>query len=131
MGKGRIVMSSPPPKKFHTYYAWNDKVTPVKRYVVCAANQYPNGVIIAGARHHDSVMRGTVAVIGGGDWKKGFDILMGEDWKTEGSREIQGFIDQWGNFMSREEAAYIVEANEQPMAEPGEAHGHLISENLY
>ena len=107
---------------------WAEGIDPVKRYVVCAANRYGE-VIIAGARHHDSVMRGTVAAIGGGDWRTGFKILAGEDLNSP--KEEQGFIDQYGVFMSREEAAYIVDVNKQVMEEHYEAKGCLISENLY
>ena len=112
--------------KFRTHkeITWAEGIDPQPRYVVCAANSY-GGFIIAGARHHDSVMRDVTRVLGGGDHRTGFKILM------EMGEEEQGFIDQYGDFMSREEAAFIVEANNQPMAEKGEAKGHLISENLY
>lgn len=97
-------------------------------WIVCAANRYGD-TIIAGARHHDSIMRGTVRAIGGGDWRKGWDILLGDDWKERGSNEEQGFIDQWGRFYTREEASYVAAQNGQ--CRPELMGCGICSEDLY
>lgn len=112
----------------HQETTWAPKLDLIPRYVVCAANRYGE-IIIAGARHHDNIMRNTIAAIGDGDWKKGYHILAGVDLNSPS--EEQGFIDQFGVFMSREEAAHIIEINKQSVAEPDDIDGFLISENLY
>ena len=105
-------------------------------WIVCAANKYGD-LIIAGARHHDSIMRSITAKIGGGDWKKGFDILMGDNWKENGSCEEQGFIDQFGRFYTREDACRLAVQNGQMEAQRnGENCDYLVgsimcSEDLY
>lgn len=86
------------------------KINPnVVRVVVCAACKYGD-LIIPGARHWDPIMRALV------------DEIMPKD--AEGrtqarienrlsAMENQGFIDQWGNFMSRKEALEVAKANGQ------------------
>ena len=109
--------------KFNTHQkiTWTKGHDPVPRYVVCAAIRFGD-LVICGARHYDGVMCRVIKELGGMELiHKGLD----------NNKIEQGFIDQYGVFMSREEAAFIVEANNQSMAEPGKACGHLISENLY
>lgn len=93
--------------------------------VVCAAIR-KNGMIITGARHFDSIMRAQV------DAAK----------ETFGGWE-QGFIDQYGTFLTREEAWKIADAQGQirrptgweKSLQPRDARvgddGFLFSENLY
>lgn len=87
-----------------------------RQRVVCAANRHIySKVIVLGARHYDEVMRTQMNFSGGS-----------ESWK--GSE--QGFIDQWGNFLTREEALEIAEKQGQIR----EKHGNknmLFSEDLY
>ena len=95
------------------------------RFVVCAAMR-KDGFIIAGARHFDTVMRVAIKALnlGFGNWE-------------------QGFIDQKGIFMTREEAWKVADARGQirrptgwePSLEPRKPNvgdeGCLFSENLY
>lgn len=85
------------------------------RRVVCAACRHADGAIICGARHFDRVMR----------------MQMGEsDWRAA----EQGFIDQHGTFMSREEAWKAATEAGQILRRVGgdDANGGtLYSENLY
>lgn len=88
--------------------------------VVCAANRCADGVVLLGARHWDMMMH------------KQADQIYGD-------REIpkpveQGFIDNRGNFLTREEAWKIAEANGQIIRRVGGDSmngGKLFSENLY
>jgi hypothetical protein len=87
--------------------------------VVCAANRNADGLIVAGARHYDDVMRAQIKS-STGNWR----VNMVE----------QGFIDQFGNFLSRQEAWTIANRNNQITRRCGgdEADGGtLYSENLY
>jgi hypothetical protein len=87
-------------------------------YIVCAAMRYPNGFIVTGARHLDSVMHRQIP------W-----MLHDQHGKA-----VQGFIDQRGNFYDRHEAWKIAEANGQIRFRCGGDTingGMLFSENLY
>ena len=94
--------------------------------IICAANKvrFDSGksIIITGARHWDNIMHKTFNAL---DKKLG-DM---ED-------EVQGFIDQFGNFYDRYEAWTIAETNGQIIRRVGgdttlEGNGRLFSENLY
>ena len=85
----------------------------MKQRIVCAAMR-KEGYIICGARHFDSIMRAAI--------KKFNDKPAG--WE-------QGFIDQFGVFLTREEAFVIAEANGQIRQRVGGDNGRLFSENLY
>ena len=86
---------------------WEPTVPP---WIVCAANQYGDYILV-GARHWDSTMRATTELLGGGDFRAGWDIL--QSMIPEGGREIQGFIDQFGRFYGREEAEQVAQQNDQ------------------
>lgn len=81
--------------------------------IVCAALRL-DGQIICGARHFDSIMHQQIA-------------LTGKRW----NRAEQGFIDNKGNFLTREEAYIIAEKENQirRICVPGSRE--LFSENLY
>lgn len=81
------------------------------RRVVCAAIR-KDRLIIAGARHYDSVMRAAIKSMNRPDL-----------FKAE-----QGFIDQWGVFLSREEALSIARNAGQIEADSAKM---LFSEDLY
>jgi len=97
------------------------------RVIVCAAMR-KGEIIVAGARHFDSVMRSQIKVmmlaIGSASWE-------------------QGFIDQYGNFLTRQEAWKVADKAGQirrPTGfekdfNPRKANvgdeGLLFSENLY
>jgi len=59
---------------------------------VCAASKYGD-IIIPSARHHDKVMNDIIKAIGSD--------------KLKPTKDHQGFIDQWGVFMTREEAFIV------------------------
>lgn len=88
------------------------------RFVVCAAIRHKHTKnIICGARHFDSIMRNLIAIDGGH-----------YHWQNETE---QGFIDQFGNFLSRQEAREIAEKVGQIKKRVGGDREKLFSENLY
>jgi hypothetical protein len=91
-----------------------ENITP-PRMIVCAANLV-KGTIICGARHYDDIMRCQFKLL--------TDAYKHED-------VIQGFIDQRGKFLTREEAWVIAEAAGQIIRRCGGDDGVLYSENLY
>lgn len=86
----------------------------IQRRVVCAANRFPDGSIIIGARHWDPLMCDYASAVG-----------------LQGGDEEQGFIDQWRVFMTREEAWEVAVAANQILRRVGGDEGCLYSENLY
>lgn len=104
-----------------------NKIDRFKRVVVCAANIYRIGdhiiSLLVGARHFDSVMRKQLETI-----DEEFTPEESTDWE-------QGFIDQHGVFMTREEAWLVAEdAGQIKYRVGGDMHngvGKLFSENLY
>src|SRR5210317_36823 len=83
------------PYDHHTYTDSDGKVIKCNRpHIVCAANRYAT-LIIPSALHHDKVMNVLIKFGGGRS-----ELLK---WGEE-----QGFIDQYGNFWTREEAMEIV-----------------------
>ncbi len=85
-------------------------------WIVCAANKHKKShLIICGARHWDSLMRGQVEAMGKYDYN---------DWDT-------GFVDQFGEYYDREEAWVVAERNNQIVRRVGGDNGYLYSENLY
>jgi len=85
---------------------------PMQRRVVCAAMR-KDGILICGARHFDQVMRDQVKLIG----------LPSVSWE-------QGFIDQKGVFLTREEA-WIIAKDADQIIRIVSSEGTLYSENLY
>lgn len=94
--------------------------------VVCAANRMPDGTMFIGARHWDTHMHEQADL-----YKKANGLsekaLIGAD---------QGFIDQFGNFLTREEAWKVAKRNNQIIRYCGtergdEEEGYLFSEHLY
>ncbi len=89
-------------------------------WVVCAANRHRvSGLIVCGARHFDDTMRTVMRLTGG------FPYWLDCD---------QGFLDQRGTFLTRQEAWVIAEANGQIKKRVGGDTidgGTLFSENLY
>lgn len=88
-------------------------------HIVCAALRL-RGVdfchLIIGPRHYDPVMR---AQIEAGGNKAGWRMAE------------QGFIDQFGNFLTREEAYIVAKKNGQIKYRCGGDDEKLFSENLY
>lgn len=84
--------------------------------IVAAANKSKkDGLIVVGARHFDSLMRAQINAAG----------------RLSTEFNDQGFIDQFGNFYSREEAFIIAGSNGQIIRRCGGDDGCLFSENLY
>lgn len=93
------------------------------RVVVCAANRSTvTGKIICGARHWDHIMRQQV------EWLK--DHPTGLKMPDEWVGCDQGFIDQYGQWMNRQEAWMVAKAAGQIKQTTG-ASGTLYSEDLY
>ena len=95
------------------YWTKNGLVKP-QEVIVCAAN-YKDGIIFCGARHCDKVMRYQAAAA-----------------NTTLRNCRQGFINQFGEFRTREEALAIVLYNKQPFdAKRNGSTTELFSEGLY
>lgn len=88
-----------------------------ERRVVCAANRVGN-IIVPGPRHYSPLMHDLRLRM----------LITDDDWRSA----EQGFIDQWGVFMTREDA--LVVAREAGQLE-GRTKTHperlLFSEDLY
>jgi hypothetical protein len=90
--------------------------------IVCAAIKYSNGITLVGSRHFSPAM-----------------IVQYKKYKEHGIEFIkngcvQGFINQWDEFKTREEAWKIAEAAGQILYRCGGDTingGKLFSENLY
>ena len=100
-----------------TDYA-NDPLKGTRRVVCAAIRSTKSGKIICGARHFDQVMRGQLEV---------YDAVAPID---KASIE-QGFIDQWCNFLTREDALIVAKAANQIVKRCGGDEHRLFSENLY
>jgi hypothetical protein len=94
---------------------WKPNYVVTPRRVVCAAVKKEDR-IITGARHYDKLMHATILKTEGYAW-----------WRNGST---QGFVDQFGDFMTREEAWEIATAQNQIRQEVS-APGTLYSENLY
>lgn len=98
----------------------------VIRRVVCAANRDKSGAIILGARHWDASMHLAYKW-----WAAATNHITKDMRFTQ-----QGFIDQNGVYMGREEAWLVAEAVGQIIRRVGgdmspDGVGKLFSENLY
>lgn len=113
-----LIPFEPYPEDISKMYVYTDddgEPVFVTRHVVCAANRrQSDGLIICGARHWDMIMRNIADALG--------DTCV--EWD-------QGFIDQWGKYLTREEAAEIVKKTGQPLREGEDLYKKLFSENLY
>ncbi len=87
----------------------------VGRRVVCAAAMV-NDHIVCSARHYDRLM---------------IDQMRAIDEAFSSANVVQGFIDQHGRFMSREEAHKVATDAGQIIRRCGGDDGRLFSENLY
>jgi len=101
---------------------WKDNnIRKPKQVVVCAACKKGN-VIIAGARHFDKVMVSQIKAING-TLKPG-----------DGANWEEGFIDQFGDFLDREESMKVAIAAGQKVDIErgcGGLENCLFSEGLY
>ena len=97
---------------------WKDNsIEKPEETIVCACNKIGD-VLLTGARHWDSVM-----------------CLQADALGLDGGDEEQGFINQFGEFRTREEAYEIVKNNKQEVRGDLEFNynisGWLFSEHLY
>lgn len=89
-----------------------------QRIIVCAANRSRStGRIICGARHWDSIMRQHCVVNG----------KLDPEWVSA----EQGFIDQHGVWLTRQEAYVIAQAANQIKYPATYQNAVLFSEDLY
>ena len=87
--------------------------------VVCAAiMNKKTGLIICGARHYDTIMMKTISE------------LLTSSKQKEWENTEEGFIDQYGSFLTRSEAYHIATQSGQIKPEPNEKP-YLISPQLY
>lgn len=94
---------------------------PMPQTVVCAAQRrWDTKEIICGARHFDPIMQANIKALSKSD----------EDQAAWRGSE-QGFIDQKGNFLTREEGLKIATETGQMMRRCGGDHRQLYSDNLY
>lgn len=100
------------------YWERNELVKP-QQVVVCAANRLEDGTILCGARHWDEVMRKQADKMGLSEEKP--------------IRCEQGFINQFGEFLTRREAMVVVKESGQrfDIARNGGQDYELYSEGLY
>lgn len=84
--------------------------------IVCAAVQLVDGLIIPSARHFDMTMRLVMAAIG---------------CRNRLADATQGFIDQHGQFYTRDMAWLVAKGEKQIRRRVGGDEGRLYSENLY
>lgn len=90
--------------------------------VVCAANRMPDGTMFIGARHWDDHMASQADE---------YILARGLEDHRVGIAE-QGFIDQWGKFLTRAEAWEVASSRGQVIfTAPGCDGPELYSENLY
>jgi len=86
----------------------------MERRIVCAAIRNGGYDIICAPRHWDSLMHVQVS-LSSGNWKAA----------------EQGFVDQRGEFLTREQAFEVAKAAGQIIRRCGGDEGRLFSENLY
>jgi len=88
------------------------------RRVVCAAMRHSSGHIVCSPRHFDSLVHMQLEQLE----KAGLTGWSGAE---------QGFVDQFGNFLTRAEARDIAERQGQILRRCGGDAKELFSENLY
>lgn len=90
---------------------------PVRRVVCAAIRRKDGGAMVCSARHFDEVMNSEIAR----------SLYLRGEWVDAD----QGFIDQFGVFMTRQEAWTVANAAGQIVRRVGGDDGCLYSENLY
>lgn len=83
--------------------------------MVCAAVKYPSGHVLLGARHFGPAMRDQYKALG----------LTAEE-----TGSVQGFLDQWDVFMTRQEALETATKARQILIKTHPAN-KLFSEDIY
>lgn len=98
----------------------------IKPRIVCAACKHADGRIVCGPRHFDETMWRQILDVPTLDYNK-----PPTDVKKGWSKAEQGFIDQFGNFYTREKAWPIAFINGQVIRDADWQTGSLHSEHLY
>ena len=94
------------------------------QFILCSANQLPDGTLLLGARHDDHLMNAQLDVYLAAHGIEREEVII--------DRWNQGFIDQWGNFLTRSAAWLVAEkANQIKRTGPGFSGPDLYSENLW
>ena len=101
------------------YWTKNNLVKPKQRIVCAAIRNKITHQIIIGVRHYDSFMRDHIERF------ESFQDRM--NWR----KADQGFVNQFGEYLSREEAHLIAKGNDQILHRCGGDDHTLYSENLY
>lgn len=91
----------------------------IKRRIVCSANLYEGRVLVLGIRHCDGLMNAIV------------QALHAKDVIGNMHDHIQGFVDNKGQFLTREEAWDVATEAGQILRRCGGDGGRLYSENIY
>ena len=101
---------------------WQDNgIEKPQQIVVCAALQNHAGEIVCGARHYDKIMQIGI---------KARTTLFTNSFRAENT--TQGFINQFGEFLTRREAMAAVKASGQPFdIKRNQGDVFLTSEGLY
>ena len=92
--------------------------------IVCAALKYPDGTIVTGPRHFDSVMQAHIE-------RLPFRTRYADDAGGDLAKPQQGFIDQSGTFLDRNVAHAVAKVADQIIRRVGGDESTLYSENLY
>jgi NADPH-dependent curcumin reductase CurA len=92
----------------------------VLKQIVAAAIKYPGDIIVCGSRHYSSAMKSQINPL----------KVSGAIKLSEG---VEGFIDQFDNFYTRQEAMAIVFCNGQPFdyGRNGDQNRELYSEGVW
>lgn len=96
-------------------YWTENRIERPSEHIVCAANRFPDGLIICGARHWDNLMCRQADALG-----------------VKAGQEEQGFVNQFGEFRTRRQALLIVQATGQKFDQGRNgASDELYSEGIY
>ena len=103
------------------------------RRIVCAACRHPDGRIVTGPRHFDVTMWSQVLRVPPHEFinRTQFVDVPPPPEVADWGKADQGFIDQYGAFLTREEAWPIADTNGQIIHDRDWVTGRLHSEHLY
>lgn len=100
---------------------------PLQR-VVCAAIRHPKGWLIIGPRHFDKTMHIAIEEASRGEAYR-MGAVESKPYRQPWYRAEQGFIDQWGTYLTRKEAWRVVARVGQPFRFVGSQSGQAAFEN--
>jgi hypothetical protein len=94
---------------------WEHPERPAQLVVCAAIRRQQDGTVISSARHFDPRMHAMIKL-----------TKEPKSW----IRAEQGFIDQFGNFLTRQEA-FVIATERNQIRRPDHNHKELYSEHLY